>query len=129
MGDAECEQVKTRYAVYVPPPLVGHLLGRILTAHQVWDRVRGAIIDLGIEVEYKPLVDWLRVALTHRADGGLPVISVSGVIAPVADDLLLLHRRSLMVRYFPGLDPRIERAPGTHIARKIGEVSVEMRAD
>ena len=28
VGDGECEQVKTRYAMYVPPPLVGHLLGR-----------------------------------------------------------------------------------------------------
>ena len=51
VGDAECEQVKTRYAVYVPPPLVRHLLGRELTARQAWDRVRGAIVDLGIEEE------------------------------------------------------------------------------
>ena len=34
-----------------------------------------------------------------------------------------------MVRHLPGLDPSIERATGTQIARKIGEVSVEMRAD
>ena len=54
VGDAECIQVKTRYAVYVLPPLVGHLLGRELTARQAWDRVRGAIIDPGIEVECKP---------------------------------------------------------------------------
>ena len=72
VGDAECEQVKTRYAVYVPPPLVGRLLGREFTACQAWDRVRGAIIDLGIEEECKPLVDWLRVSLTRRADGGRP---------------------------------------------------------
>ena len=49
MGDAGFEQVKTWYAVYIPPPLVGHLLGRELTARQAWDRVRGAIADLGIE--------------------------------------------------------------------------------
>ena len=34
-----------------------------------------------------------------------------------------------MVRHLQGLDPSIERATGTQIARKIGEVSVEMRAD
>ena len=34
-----------------------------------------------------------------------------------------------MVRHLPGLEPSIERATGTQIARKIGEVSVEMRAD
>ena len=49
MGDAEFEQVKTRYAVYVPPPLVGHLLGWELTARQSWDQVKGAIVDLGIK--------------------------------------------------------------------------------
>ena len=129
VSDGECEQVKTGYAVYVPPPLVGHLLGRELTARQAWDRVRGEIIDLGIEVECKPLVDWLRVSLIRRADGGRPVISVADVIAPVADKLLMLHRHALMVRHLLGLDPSIERATGAQIARKIGEVSVEMRAD
>ena len=54
VGDAECKQVKKWYAVYVPPPLVGHLFGRELTACQAWDRVRGAIIDLGIKVEFNP---------------------------------------------------------------------------
>ena len=49
MVDAGFKQVKTRYAVYVPPPLVVYLLGRELTARQALDRVRGAIIDLGIK--------------------------------------------------------------------------------
>ena len=33
------------------------------------------------------------------------------------------------VRHLLGLNPSIECAMGTQIARKIGEVSVEMRAD
>ena len=74
------------------------------------------IIDLGIEVECKPLVDWPRVSLTRRADGGRPVIGVVDVIAPVADELLMLHRHALMVRNLPGLDTSIERAMGTQIA-------------
>ena len=84
-----------------------------MTARQAWDRVRGAIIDLGIEVECKPLVDWLRVSLTRQADGGRPVISVADVISPVADELLMLHQNDLMVRHLPVLVPRIERATGT----------------
>ena len=28
MGDTGFGQLKTRYAVYIPPPLVGHILGR-----------------------------------------------------------------------------------------------------
>ena len=111
-GDTECKQVKTRYAVYVPPPLVGHILGRVLTARQAWDQVRGVIIDLSIEEGCKPLINWLHVALTFRADGGRPVISVADVIAPVADELLMIHTHALMVRHLPGLDPSIERATG-----------------
>ena len=129
VGDAECKQVKTRYAVYIPPPLVGHILGRELMARQAWDRVRGAIIDLSIEMECKPRVDWHCVPLIHRADGGRPIISVADVIAPVNDELLMLHWHALMVWHLPGLDPSIERATGTQIARKFGDVSVEMRAD
>ena len=91
-----------------------------MTARQAWDQVRGAIIDLGIEEECKPLVDWLRVSLTRRAYGGRSVISVADVIAPVADELLMLHRHSLMVRHLPGLDLSIKCATGTQIARKIG---------
>ena len=49
MGDADFEQVNTRYAMYVPPPLVGHLLGWELTTCQAWDQVKGAIVDLGIK--------------------------------------------------------------------------------
>ena len=124
VGEEECEQVKTRYAVYVPPPLVGHLLGQELTARQALDRVRGAIIDLGIEVECKPLVDWPHVSLTRQADEGHPVISVAYVIAPVANEILMLHRNALMVRHLTGFDPSIERATKTQIARKIGEVLV-----
>ena len=51
------------------------------------------------------------------------------MIAPVADELLKLHWHYLMIQHLPGLDPSIKRATGTHIAQKIGEVSVEMRAD
>ena len=100
--------------------MVGHILGWELTARQAWDRVRGAIVDLGIKVECKSLVDWLRVSLTRRADVGRPVISVADMIAPVADELLMLHRHSLMVRHLPGIDPSIDRATGTQIARNIG---------
>ena len=34
-----------------------------------------------------------------------------------------------MVRHLPGIDPSIECATGTYIARKIGELLVEMQAD
>ena len=77
----------------------------------------------------KTLVDWPCISLTRRADGGRPVISVADVIAPVANELLMLHWHYLMIQHLPGLDPSIKRTTGTHIAQKIGEVSVEMWAD
>ena len=87
------------------------------------------IVDLGIEEECKTLADWLRIALTSRADGGRPVISVSDVIAPVSNELLMIHWHALMIWHLPGLNPSIKHASGTQIARNIGEVLVEMRVD
>ena len=51
------------------------------------------------------------------------------MIAPVSDELFMLHCHSLVVRHLPGLNTRIKRAMGTQIAQKIGEVSVEIQAD
>ena len=37
------------------------------------------------------------------------------------------HRHRLLLGHLPGLDPRINRAAGTHIAKTVVEVTVELR--
>ena len=77
VGDAECEQVKTRYTVYVPPPFVVHLLGQELTARQAWDRLRG-----GGGVHGVPCFYLFALLVTHRLEteeGGVHVAGESTV--------------------------------------------------
>ena len=47
--------------------------------------------------------------------------------APLPDALLLQHRHWLLIRHLPGLEPSINRATGTRIAKIVGEVAVELR--
>ena len=47
--------------------------------------------------------------------------------APLPDALLLQHRHQLLLSYLPGLEPSINRAAGTRIAKMVGEVAVELR--
>ena len=47
-------------------------------------------------------------------------------LAPLSNTLLQ-HRHWLLVSHLPGLDPSINRATGTRIAKTVGEVVVELR--
>ena len=48
-------------------------------------------------------------------------------LAPLHDALILQHRHRLLLNYLPGLDPSINRAAGTPIAKTVREVAVELR--
>ena len=47
--------------------------------------------------------------------------------APLPETLLLQHRHWLLLIHLPGLEPIINRASGTRIAKTVGEVTVELR--
>ena len=126
-GDPSTEAVRCRKTVYVPAPFVGLLLGQDLTPVQAWNRVRGAVVDAGAEASSKPLVDWLRVALTRAAPNAYPMLRVDEPAAPLPDVLLLQHRHRILIQHLPGLDPSINNAAGTRIAATVGEVAVELR--
>ena len=56
-GDAGVESVRCRKTVYVPAPYVGLLLSGDLTPIEVWQRLRGAIVDAAAEGACRPIVD------------------------------------------------------------------------
>ena len=64
-GDAGVESVRCRKTVYVPAPYVGLLWGGDLTPVEAWQRVRGAIVNATAEDACRPIIDWLRAALTR----------------------------------------------------------------
>ena len=45
------------------------LLDNVFTPRQAWTRIRGAIVADGLAQDCKPLIDWIRVAITaHQAN-------------------------------------------------------------
>ena len=124
-GDAGVESVRCRKTVYVPAPYVGLLLGGDLTPVEAWQRLRGDIVDAAAEDAYRPIVDWLRAALTRSGPDAPSTLVVQDSLAPLPDALLLEHRNRLLLSHLPGLDPSINRAAGTRIAETVGEVAQE----
>jgi hypothetical protein len=65
-GDPDTEPLIVRNSVFVPNRYMTMLLDDAMTPRQAWDRIRGAVVTDGLEVECAPLLDWLRIALTRR---------------------------------------------------------------
>ena len=95
-GDKGTEEVNVRGAVYVPPSFVPLVMHGDLTPRQAWDRLGGAIIAAGKQVECQSLMDWLRVAITREGYGLASSLAISSPTAPVADRALLDHRWNLV---------------------------------
>ena len=127
VGDAGVEIVRCRKKVYVPAPYVSLLLGGDLTPVEAWQRLRGAIVDATAEDACRPIVDWLRAALTRLGPDSPSTLVVPDPLAPLPGALLLEHRHRMLLGHLPGLDPSINRAVGTCIAETVGEVAVELR--
>ena len=92
-----------------------------------WQRLRGAIVNAAVEDACRPIVDWLRAALTRSGPDAPSTLVVPDPLATLPDALLLEHRHRLLLGHLPSLDPSINRAAGTHIAETVGEVAVELR--
>ena len=103
------------------------MLGGDLTPVEAWQRLRGAIVNAAAEDACRPIVDWLRAALTRLGPDAPSTLVVPDPLAPLPNALLLEHRHRLLLVHLPGLDPSINRAAGTHIAETSGEVAVELR--
>lgn len=114
VGTPDTEKWTTRYCVQVPYAYVPLVLKRDLTPRQAWIELGGAIINDGRQTALEPLLGWLRVALTARADR-------NGVIAPPAnfigdrttalpyanaDANLQAHRWNVLLQDLPALDPK-----------------------
>ena len=121
-GDAGVESVCCRKTVYVPAPYVGLLLSGDLTPVEAWKRLRRAIVNAAAEDACRPIVNWLRAALTRSGPDALSTLVVPDPSAPLPDALLLEHRHRLILGHLPGLDPSINRAAVTHNVETGGNI-------
>ena len=88
--------------------------------------MRGAIVDAAAEDACRPIVNWIRAALTRSGLDDLSTLVVPDPSSPLPNALLLENRHRLLLGYLSGLDPSNNRAAGTRIAETVGKVAVEL---
>ena len=93
---------------------------------EAWTRLRGVIIDGGLEVDFHPIIYWLRVTLTLKTGDDKSPLDMPHPTSPLVDGDLLRHRHHILTCHLHGLDPALQRFQGLLIVTHIGEVAVEM---
>ena len=66
---AGTDMIKTRMSMYIPYPLIPHVIDLDLTAKEALTTLEPVIADLGLEAACQPLLQWLIVATTKVAGG------------------------------------------------------------
>ena len=96
---------------------------------EAWTRLHGAIVDGGLEVDCRPIIDWICVALTLKTGNDKTPLSMPRPTVPLADGDLLRHMQHILTCHLPGMYPSLQRFQGLLIATHIWEVAVDMRRD
>ena len=98
--------VKTRPAMFLPCPLVAHVIDQDPTACEAPDRLLPIIKDLRMEGECQPLLDWLliastnsrgRTSLTHPPAAGTAPLGMRQVHAERNEDILFQQLPTLQL--------------------------------
>jgi hypothetical protein len=96
---SEC--IETRHAMYLPAHLVPLFMGTRRTPREALMKVHSALSELGDDLKtFKPLLDWLRVAVTRN--GALAIKRASGPSSPIMENRLHERLIQLVKQYLPG---------------------------
>ena len=127
-ADADTELIRVRRTCYIPPKYVPLFLAEPLSPRQAWEQVRGQVIVDGKEADCLPLMDFLRAALVTSQQGAPPVLEIALPTAPLADGILLNHRRQhILERDFPLLNAALPAIQQHQIATQLGLLVQENR--
>ena len=130
LGDADTEEVRTRYCTYVPFRYVPLFLGTSLTPREAWERVSAAVTANNDVANCRPLLDFLRLALTRAAPDTPSVIARQWpTLMQPADATLIDFFQRFVHRDLPNAHTT---APGTHqglqqVATQVGILADETR--
>ena len=64
--DANLEPLCIRKTIYLPAPFIEIFLKWDLPPVEAWTRLHGAIIDGGLEVDCRPIINWICFSLTLK---------------------------------------------------------------
>lgn len=127
-GEAGTELIKVRRTCFVPPKYVPLFLGSPLTPRQAWERVRGQIVVENQEASCAALIKYIQAALTRSGVDAPPTLALSEPpSAPLADAMLLDHRRRILEEDFPALCDTHVQNQQNQIADRLGELVQESR--
>ena len=126
---ANVEPLCVRKTFYLPAPFAGIFLERDLTPVVSWTSLHGAISNRGLEVNFRPIIDWILVSLTLKNGDYKSPLAMLRSAAPLADGDLLQHRHNILTCHLPRMYPSLQRVQGSLIVTHIGDVVVEMSRD
>ena len=105
VGDADTEEVSSRRSVPVPHSYVHMVLNWTFTPAEAWTQIGAQIVLDNREVDCMVLLNFLRAATTlprPRVGQRAPQLSAlalpAGLLAPVADPMLLEHQHQYLTR-------------------------------
>ena len=120
--------IRVRRTCYVPPAYVLLFLAGDLSPREAWMAVQGQIVIDNRAQECAVLVDYLRAAITISGLGQPPVLTIVPPTAPLADAILLDHRRAnCLEQDFPSLNAALPRLQQNQIAVKLGNLVANNR--
>jgi hypothetical protein len=126
--DDGTELIRVRRTCYVPPAYVPLFLAGNLSPREAWMAVQGQIVIDNRSQECSVLVDYLRAALTISGLDQPPVLAIVPPTAPLADAILLDHRRAnCLEQDFPSLNAALPRLQQNQIAVELGNLVADNR--
>ena len=96
---------------------------------EAWTYPYGAIMDGGQDVDFRPIIDWLHVAMTKKVGDNKSPLAMLRSTAPLADRDILRPLHHMLTQHHQGLDPALQRVKGSLITTHIREVAFKLLFD
>ena len=95
---------------------------------EVWRFLRGSIVYNRDVVDCRPIVEWLRVALTKNSEEEQPHYpEMTRPTSLLMDGDLIRQCHQIVTCHLPGIDPVVQYMMGSLIATHTGEVAVDLQ--
>lgn len=134
-GDPDVEAVVTRGLIVIPNKYVVPFLTAGMTPKTAYNVLLGLITQDGNEVACAPLLDWLRVTLTHRGPGPAQdpartchkPLSPPAFVRPEDQQAFATYRLEILHRDLPHIQPGVHHNSAVLIAQGLTALTDEQR--
>ena len=77
--------------MFLPPAYVAEAIRKDMTPRQAWDVIGARIIGEGKADKCRPLINWLKLAMTKVRATGMSVLATAEPAAVMGDEVLFAH--------------------------------------